>query len=44
MTVAAQFLAHYADALSQGAPVSFDVLECALTLLDLDVIEVRLDL
>ena len=41
MTVAAQFLAHYADVLPMNSPVTVEALECALALMDLDTIEVR---
>ena len=44
MTVAAQFLAHYADVLPMNSPVTVEALECALALMDLDTIEVRFDL
>jgi len=40
MTVAAQFLAHYADVLPMNSPVSVEALECTLALMDLDTIEV----
>lgn len=42
MTIAAQFLAHYADVLPMSSPVTVEALECALALMDLDTIEVCL--